>query len=413
MSSYKAVSGVSSSLRNLLQDRMTENAAITIAPPDVTINNITGRRLNLYLYHIVENGVLKNQQIPRTGSDASYGHPPLSLDLHYIFTSFGSSETAPDADLEAQQILGDAMRVLHDFAIVSADLVQQNSPGNPPILDPSLIDEFEQVKVTLESKSVDEISKIWTALPRVNFRRSVAYQVSVVQIDSLVMPRSGLRVRERRIYSLPFASPVIQQIFRQPPLLGLPVAEAEEGETLRIISNNLRSAATRVTIDGADVPIVSMQNGQIDITIPGGEFKIGLHTIEVVHDLRLTIVDGQPPEQRPGFRSNAAGFMLLPKLIDVQPQPSAGPGDTITVELSPTVFPQQRIFLLLGDNVVPALPRGFSSPPTNAIDFKLPTADPLIHPGTYLLHVRVDGAETRLTVDPTTRRYAGPLYQIT
>jgi hypothetical protein len=393
MSSYKAVSGVSSTLRNLLKDRMTELANITIAPPDVTVSNITGRRLNLYLYHIAESGFLKNQQIPRSGNSASYGHPPLSLDLHYLFTSFGSSETGPDADLEAQQILGDAMRVLHDFSILSADLLQQKTPGNPPILDPSLIDEFEQVKVTLEPKSVDEISKIWTALQHVNFRLSVGYQVSVVQIESRATPTVGVPVRERRVYALPLASPVIQQIFRQPPLLGLPVAEAEEGETLRIIGNNLRADATRVTIDGIDVPVVAMQKQQIDITIPAGNFKTGLHTIVVVQDLKLTIVDHHPPEPRPGFRSNVVGFMLQPKLIDVQPQPSAGPGDTITVKLSPVVF---------------------DSPPTDTIGFKLPqTPEPLIPPGTYLIRLRVDGAETRLTVDPSTKRYIGPTYQVT
>src|SRR5207342_3202340 len=97
--------------------------------------------------------------------------------------------------------------------------------GNPPILDPSLIEGFEQVKVTLEPKGVDEISKIWTALPRVNFRRSVAYGVSVVQIESQ-MPRTlAAPVRERRVYTLPLASPFIQQIFRPPLLNGASLAE--------------------------------------------------------------------------------------------------------------------------------------------------------------------------------------------
>src|SRR5438132_9175878 len=116
MSTYKAIAGVSASLRTLLRDRMTEVAfEITIAPPDVIVDNIDGRRLNLYLYQMSENGFLKNQEIPGKGHPGRYGHPPLSLDLHYLLTSFGHSETRADADLEAQQILGDAMRILHDF----------------------------------------------------------------------------------------------------------------------------------------------------------------------------------------------------------------------------------------------------------------------------------------------------------
>jgi hypothetical protein len=415
MSSYKAIAGLSSSIRNLLHDRMTELADITIAPPDVTVAGIAGRRLNLYLYHVAENGSLKNQRIPGNGSGASYGHPPLSLDLHYLCTSFGSSETAPDADLEAQQILGDAMRVLHDFPVLGADLVQEKTVGHPPILDPSLIDEFEQVKVTLEPKSVDEISKIWTALPRVNFRRSVAYNVSVVQIESRKVSTLAFPVRERRVYALPLAAPVIQQIFRQPAfIVDLPVAEAEEGETLRIIGNNLRSASTRVHIDQTDAPIVAMQTGQIDFTIPVNKFKIGLHTVEVIQDLMLRVVDKQPPEKHSGFHSNAVGFMLLPKLVDVQPQPSAAAGDTVKVTVSPAVSPEQQKFLLLGDHVVPALPMAFNSPPSKVIDFRLPKApDPVIPAGTYFVRVRIDGAETRLSVDLVTKKLTGPTYQIT
>jgi hypothetical protein len=414
MSTYLAIAGVSSSLRVLLRDRMTEVADITVAPPDVTVTNITGRRLNLYLYQITENGFLKNQEIPGKGHPGSYGHPPLSLDLHYLLTSFGSSETTADGDLEAQQILGDAMRVLHDFPVITPSLVQQKIVGNPRILDPSLLGEFEQVKITLQSKSVDEISKLWTALPRVNFRRSVAYEVSVVQIESQKRRALALPVRTRRLYALPLQSPSIQQIFRQPPLNDILIAEAEQGETLRILGTHLKSAQTRVVIDATDAPITSLQDQQLDCTVPSNQLTIGLHAVQVVQDFLLTIVEGQPPETRTGFRSNAVGFMLLPTLVNVQPQPSAGPGDTVIVTVQPPVRATQEKFLLLGDHVVPAVPVSFDAPPSQTIAFRLPQApDSVIPPGTYFLRVRIDGAETRLTVDPTTQQYTGPRYQIT
>src|ERR1035438_9039853 len=149
---------------------MTEAATITIAPPDVQVDSVTGRRLNLYLYHVGENPYLKNQEIPGEGHPGAYGYPPLSLDLRYIFTAFGTSDTGPDADIEAQWILGDAMRVLHDIAVITPNVVEQKAPlPQPPILDPSLLGEFEQIKITLQPAGLDEISKIWTALPNVNF----------------------------------------------------------------------------------------------------------------------------------------------------------------------------------------------------------------------------------------------------
>jgi hypothetical protein len=184
MSDYRAIAGVSASLRNLLRNRMEGPVDVTIAPPDITINGIAGRRLNLYLYEINENGSLKNQEIPGHGHPAAYGHPPLSLNLSYLLTAHGDNEAAADADLVAQQILGDAMRVLHDFAIITPNLREDDDPTRPRILDPSLIGEFEQVKIILQPTNLEDFSKIWTALPQANFRRSVAYEVSVVQIES-------------------------------------------------------------------------------------------------------------------------------------------------------------------------------------------------------------------------------------
>ena len=83
MSDYTAIAGVSISLRNLLRDRMQNLEDVTIAPPDVTVDSVTGQRVNLYLFQVNEDGYLKNQEIPGHGHPAAYGHPPLSLELHY------------------------------------------------------------------------------------------------------------------------------------------------------------------------------------------------------------------------------------------------------------------------------------------------------------------------------------------
>ena len=91
LSTYKSIAGVSQSLVNLLGDRMVEPATITLAPPDVQVDQVGGPRLNIYLYHLSENAFLKNQEIPGNGHPGAYGHPPLALNLHYIFTAFGKT----------------------------------------------------------------------------------------------------------------------------------------------------------------------------------------------------------------------------------------------------------------------------------------------------------------------------------
>jgi hypothetical protein len=412
LSTYEAIAGVSLSLQALLRDRMTENAAITIAPPDAEITGLTGRRINFYLYHLSENPFLKNQEIPGEGYPGAYGHPPLSLNLHYIFTAFGEKDTAEHADLDAQHILGDVMRILHDIPIITPDLVEEKKVSKPRILDSSLLGQFEQIKITFQPASLEEISKIWTALPNVNFRRSVLYEVSVVQVQSK-LPRSiALPVKMNRVYALPISTPLIQQIFRQPPIVdGQPVAAAEEGETLRLIGANFRSAATHVDIDGVTATISSISNNQMDVVVPTGALKIGLHSLQVEQDVALEEVQGQPPVTRTAFKSNVAGFMLLPRLGVVSP-PTATAGATITANVTPAVQSTQEKVLLLGDHVIPAKPVAFDSPPSNTIDFVLPAAT-VVPPSNYFLRVRIDGAESRLTFNTTTQQYTGPLYTVT
>src|ERR1035441_1494840 len=144
MSGYKAIRAVSSTLKNLLSGEMDDKpVSVTLLPPDVAPSTATGKRINLYLYMVTENGYLKNQEIPGEGHPNSYGHPPLSLNLHYLVTGYSDSDTGDDRDLSAQETLGDGMRVLHDFAII---------PNNSPYLDSELQNEFERIKIALRSE---------------------------------------------------------------------------------------------------------------------------------------------------------------------------------------------------------------------------------------------------------------------
>src|SRR4051812_767620 len=114
MADQSALASVSSTLRALLLDRMaTTSVAVTIAPPDQTFHT-SDPRVSLYLPQVPENAELKNQEIPLNRSSGAYGRPPLSLNLRYLMTTYSAQES-PDADLNAQRLLGDAMRVLHDF----------------------------------------------------------------------------------------------------------------------------------------------------------------------------------------------------------------------------------------------------------------------------------------------------------
>jgi hypothetical protein len=326
MSNFRSIGGVSVSLRNLLRDRMEDPVDVSIAPPDVTVSNVTAKRLNLYLYQISENGYVKHQEVAGHGHPGAYGHPPLSLDLHYLLTAYSGDGTGIDSDLEAQEILGDAMRVLHDLPFVTDKLkIIRSAVGTVggPILDDSLLGEFERVKITLQPMTLEDLTKIWTALPETNFRRSVAYEVSVVQIESRLPRRFPKPVGEPplagpRISVVPLRSPQISDI--RVRRLG-DLAEAERqiayagvGDVLIIQGSNFAGANTRVMLGGVDATAQirpPRRDDRIEMTIPDdAALQPGPQPVKVVLDVMM----GEPPGPRPGFQSNLAVSVLVPKI---------------------------------------------------------------------------------------------------
>jgi hypothetical protein len=411
VSGFRAVAGVSSTLRSLLRDRMEEPVPVTIAPPDVTIAGVAGRRVNLYLYHLTANSSLTNQEIPGHGHPADYGRPPLSLDLHYLTTAFGSSDTGVDADLEAQQILGDAMRVFHEFPVIAGDLHENDDAAQPRILDASLVGAFERVKITLQPMGLEEFSRIWTALPQANFRRSVAYQASVVQIESRRRGHAALPVRERRVYARTLASPHITDVRREPVFEGIAQPAAEVGDTLLVLGRNLAGGPTRVTLGTTSVPVPTPQDTRIALTIPP-TLPAGLHAVQVVRDLLLDAAPGDPPVPHRGFRSNVVPLLVIPRLAAIVP-PAAGSGASVTVTVDPPVQARQAKTLLLGDVEIPADPVDPDASPRAIVTFTLPAGPARLQPGVYFARVRIDGAESRLTFNPATLQYTGPTFTVT
>jgi len=404
MSTFLAIAGVSTTLRNLLLDRMEAPVVVTIAPPDVSISGVTGRRANLYLYQINENAYLKNNAIPFTSGDIASA--PLALELSYLITTFGSADNSADGDLEAQQILGDVMRVLHDIPIISDSLHEKNDPARPLIIDPSLVGQVERIKVTNRPATLDDIAKIWTES---NFRRAVTYQVSAVQIDSKRARKSALPVREPRVYVFPLRSPFIDAVARVPPFDNTGVATAELGDTVEIDGRNFAGAGVSVRIDATEVPLVTQTDTRITVVLPA-TLAAGVRVVQVRRDVRVETTPGTF-ESRRGFESNVVAVTVLPRIVSLLPN-GAGPGVVVTATIAPAVLAQQRKTLLLGDFEVQAVPAATPGSSTT-IQFQLPAAPDNIPAGTYLARIRIDGTESRLAFDATTGQFTSPTYDVT
>ena len=267
MSGYKAIRAVSTTLQNLLSHEMEDlPISVTLLPPDITPTGSSGKRINLYLYLVSESGYLKNQEIPGEGHPGAYGNPPLSLNLHYLMTGYSDKDTSDDRDLFAQETLGDGMRVMHDFAIITRD---------SPYLDPQLQHEFERVKISLQPASLEDFAKIWTALPNASFRCSVAYNVTVIQIESERPRRLAVPVQTRRLHLFLTERPEIDSVYRTPLLPGDPIGDsrAAVGQSLTITGTGFKAAKTWVRLGALDpIGVIPTSDEAIQITVPDAQY---------------------------------------------------------------------------------------------------------------------------------------------
>jgi len=120
----------------------------------------------LFLHRVATNADLRNSLHAVQSNDPAtleIHEGGLPLDLHYLLTA-GNSKTGGEAP--ALRILGLAMQVLND---------QPNLVGN--------LVSGETVRVTLDPVSNEEMGRIWSLFPTVNYRTSVAYLASPVWID--------------------------------------------------------------------------------------------------------------------------------------------------------------------------------------------------------------------------------------
>ncbi len=135
-------------------------------------------RVNVFLYRVTQNGYLLNQEIPGRGNASGYGHPPLSLDLHYLVTAYGNTAVSGGGaavfdDTPAHFLLGSAMRVLHDVPIVTEGVMTVRAPSGALVLHESLRDGYERVRLGLEPLTLEDVTKVWTALA-LRYRLSAA-----------------------------------------------------------------------------------------------------------------------------------------------------------------------------------------------------------------------------------------------
>jgi hypothetical protein len=442
MSSALAIASVSYVLKDLLNDGMIDNditdaltgsVKVTALPPDMidlTAQNSTSQ-LNLFMYRVTPNVGWRNMDMPSMSSRGDrLTNPPLALDMHYLLTAYGADE------LHSEILLGYGMQLLHETPVLTREAIRTSlappttvsGGGLPPELQAlstsELAEQFELIKITPNTLSTEEISKLWAAF-QAKYRPTAAYVVSVVLIESKKTTKTSLPVRERGVYAIPVEQPAIEKIWSHSG----PSAEIVENQkiledyNLVLSGYNLKGDVVLVDIGGIEVSpeTEDISDDQIIVALPG-QLQAGIHGVRVIHQVMM----GSPEEPHRGLESKVEAFVLSPRIDTINVTNVEGSGGEprsadIELTIHPAITENQRVELLLnqffaGPATTPALSYRFQAPPMATADPPPPTENITIpvsgvQAGNYLVRVRVDGAESPLEQAPD-GKYNNPLLNI-
>ncbi|MGW1209356.1 DUF4255 domain-containing protein [Streptomyces sp. NPDC002499] len=250
MSASTALGMVSASLRNLLVGEMRLSPApdVTILAPD---EQSSTRRINLFLYKLAENPFLKNQDFTvQPGSPNQLVPAPLSLTMSYLLTPYAPNDPQ-EGNAAAHQLLGEAMRVFYENAVVPS-----------VYLDPGLADARERLQIAGNALDPEELSRIWSTFSQ-PFRLSVLYQVSTVQLDRLPAARQPLANRVRQV-GVDVGAP-----FDPPAVTDMTPAAGPAGTTLTFTGVHLARWRGRVRIgDRAVLPGQQLTGDTFTAVVP-------------------------------------------------------------------------------------------------------------------------------------------------
>ena len=189
MSEFTAIRAVSKTLQGLLEEHVTNSPDPQLA--GVPVELVSPRELrdaseppnppngiSLWLYRVSRNPDLLNR--PPEITNGSVRRHPIPVDLYYLVSPIAAN---PDNE---QALLGRILQVLNDHAIVRGTDLRDD-----------LEDEETELRVTLETLSLEELTRIWSALDE-SYQLSVSYRVQVLAIDSGHEPRQSPPVATRR-----------------------------------------------------------------------------------------------------------------------------------------------------------------------------------------------------------------------
>ena len=172
MSDFTAVRAVTETLFGILQAGITNSADPQLQGVPIDLrspkemreaNGVTG--VSLWLYRITHDADTLNRP-PERISPNQYRRSALPLHLYYLVTPL---VTKPE---DRQTLIGRVLQLFNDNSVLSGATLADSLAGSQ-----------EAFRVTLETLTLEELTRVWHSLAE-PYDLSVSYEVQVVSIDS-------------------------------------------------------------------------------------------------------------------------------------------------------------------------------------------------------------------------------------
>ena len=403
MSNYLAIATITAALAQVVRDAVQSavpGSDVVLGRPEAPAGGAALARARLYLYQVSHNAGLRNADLPgRNAAGDLVKRPTAALNLHYLVAFYGDENT-----LETQRMLAAVARDLHTQPGLTRAMILNAAASQAELNDSDLADAFEQVKFTPLDLSIDEWTKLWSVFFQTPHAPSLAYQASVVLIESVDRAPGGLPVLRRGDQDQgvdlrigPFPSLASLHIGdgldadRRPRLPSLPAARLGDrltfagqnlgGDSVSIVFSNPRLAnPIEVAIPAADrtaseLRLILPSDAQAAQTWVAGAYAVRAEVTRASRKLSTGVIP----------------LAVAPRVTSITPNPAARDinGDVgLIVACTPQVLPEQRVALVFADREVAVAARAAATDP---LTFAVIGAQALTK---AVASLRVDGVES-------------------
>jgi hypothetical protein len=185
MSDYPVISAVSQTLKTLMTTNITQstdsqikNVPIELLSPKEMEDANETLGVSVWLFRVSRMADMLNEP-PQRISPTQYVKTPLPLLLYYLVTPIAGDP------LTRHALLGKVLQVMNDHSILRGADLQGILQGT-----------MDQLRVVLETLSLEDMSLVWDALSE-PYQLSVTYVVQLASIDSAEQPVNISTVLEK------------------------------------------------------------------------------------------------------------------------------------------------------------------------------------------------------------------------